>query len=294
MDKAQSKSSELILNKDGSIYHLHLKEEHIAPTVILVGDPGRVEKVSHYFDTVEFKIQNREFITHTGIFKNQRLTVLSTGIGTDNIDIVMNELDAVANLDLETGMPKTEKKSLNIVRIGTSGAIQADIPVGSFVLSEYALGFDGLVYYYDSKIPVIEQELTGAINHHLKWNPKLAVPYIVKASDSLANQLGPDMFRGITATATGFYAPQGRAVSLDIKDKILEKKLSSFQQQGLRITNFEMETSAIYALGKMMGHQCCTCCAILANRATGEFAENRIAPVEELIQTVLDRLVECN
>lgn len=283
--------SELILNKDGSVYHIHLKEEHIADTVILVGDQDRVKEVSDFFEKIEYQISNREFVTCTGYYKGKRLTVLSTGIGADNIDIAVSELDAAINIDLKTRQLKSKRRSLNLVRIGTSGALQPDIPVGSFVISEYGLGFEGLVYYYDFEFSEKEQKLTESIQAHLQWNTKLSDPYVVAASEKLFQKLGGGMVGGITATASGFYGPQGRSLYLQPSITDLRQKLSSFNYNGHRITNFEMETSALYGLGKMMGHHCCTCCAIIANRSIKQYVDDYHPIVKDLIKVVLDRLV---
>ena len=283
--------SELVLNSDGSVYHLHLKEIHIADTVILVGDQGRVEQVSKHFDTIEYKIQNREFITHTGLYQGKRITVISTGIGPDNIDIAINELDAAINIDLQNRTFKKEKRVLDIIRIGTSGALQQDIPVDSFVVSEFGLGLEGLVYYYDYPFDEKEAELTENINNHLHWNPNLSKPYIVKGSSSLIEKIGEGMTRGITATASGFYGPQGRKLRLKLDNPDLNERLTSFEHEGHRVTNFEMETSALYGLGALLGHNCCTCCAIIANRITQKYSENHSIVVDNLIKTVLGRLV---
>jgi uridine phosphorylase len=282
--------SELVLNKDGSVYHLHLKDEHIADNVIVVGDQGRVEVISQYFDNVECKVRNREFVTHTGTFKGKRITVLSTGIGTDNIDIVVNELDAAVNIDAVNRVVKTKKRKLNIVRIGTSGALQPDIPVGSFVISDYGLGFDGLIFYYDYKFSAAERELMEWMNHHLEWPEDLSTPYIAEGSSKLIEKIGAGMINGITATATGFYGPQGRRLSLIPKDPEMNARLTSFSFNEHRVTNWEMETSALYGLGKMLGHECCTCCLIIANRIRQEFSEDHGKDIRRLIETVLDRL----
>ena len=282
--------SELILNKDGSVYHLHLKDEHIADTVIIVGDQRRVQEVSKYFDSVDFKIQNREFLTHTGIYKGKQITALSTGIGTDNIDIVINELDAAVNIDSSTRLPKPIRRKLSIVRIGTSGALQADIPVGSQVISEFGLGLDGLIYYYHYEFDKLETELTEKINDHLNWNPDLSRPYITKGSERLIRILEKGMVKGITATATGFYGPQGRMLTLAPKDPEINNRLGSFAYQKYRVTNFEMETSALYGLGRLLHHDCCTCCLIIANRIRNEYKDNHSQDINLLIETVLDRL----
>jgi len=281
--------SELVLNRDGSVYHLHLKGEHIADNVILVGDP--VTQVANFFDSVEFQASNREFVTITGSYKNRRFTVLSTGIGTDNIDIVMNELDAAINIDLQNRIPLKQRRSLEIVRIGTSGGLHEDIPVDSYVISNYGLGLDGLVYYYNYIYSDNEIDIMTNINKHLNWNPNLSTPYIIGASDKLVNKLGQDMISGITATATGFYGPQGRKLNLNLKNHQMHQLFRSFEYQGHRITNFEMETSGLYALGKMLGHHCCTCCAIIANRVTKRYSKDHKSVINQLIELVLDRLV---
>lgn len=282
--------SELILNKDGSVYHLHLKDEHIADTVIIVGDQRRVQEVSKYFDSIDFKVQNREFVTHTGSYKGKKITALSTGIGTDNIDIVINELDAAVNIDSTTRLAKSVKRKLSIVRIGTSGALQADIPVGAQVISEFGLGLDGLIYYYHYEFDKLEKELTEKINSHLKWNPELSRPYITKGSERLIQLLEKGMVKGITATATGFYGPQGRKLTLTPKDPGINDRLRSFVYQKYRVTNFEMETSALYGLGRLLQHDCCTCCLIIANRIRKEYKDNHSEDINLLIETVLDRL----
>ena len=291
MDTNKLLPSELILNDDGSVYHIHLKEEHIAPTVLLVGDQGRVHAISDHFDEIEFKIQNREFITHTGTYKGKRLTAISTGIGTDNIDIVVNELDAAINIDLEKREIKQERKSLNLIRLGTSGAVHPDIPVGAFVLSEYGLGFEGLIYYYNYHLDDNEMEMTHKVRDHLFWPAELSSPYVIAASSKLIRLLEEGTIKGITATASGFYGPQGRRLYLKPAISDLRQKLSSFNYKGHRITNFEMETSALYGLGKMLGHHCCTCCAIIANRSRKEYADDYKLIVKDMIKMVLDRLV---
>ncbi|MEM7105640.1 MAG: nucleoside phosphorylase [Bacteroidota bacterium] len=291
MDQNYIPDSELVLNDDGSVYHLHLKPEHIADTVILVGDQGRVNLISSLFDHVEHKIKNREFITHTGIYKGTRITVLSTGIGTDNIDIVVNELDAAVNIDLEKRIPFPKRKKLNLIRIGTSGSIQYDVPVGAHLVSEYALGLDGLLYYYNYEFTREEAALCDRINDHLNWNSDLSRPYIVKGSERLVSHLGEGMSKGVTITASGFYGPQGRALYLKPKDETLNERMESFDDGQHKITNFEMETSALYGLGKMLGHNCCTCCAIIANRVRKGYSEDYKVIVKDLIKVVLDRIV---
>lgn len=282
--------SELILNRDGSVYHLHLKAEHIADTVIMVGDQGRVKQVSKHFNSIDHRIQNREFVTHTGTYKGARITAMSTGIGTDNIDIVLNELDAAVNIDPIKRVPVSARKKLTIVRIGTSGALQEDIPVGSQVISEFGLGLDGLIYYYKYEFDAIEKDLTDRINNHLKWSSDLSRPYITKGSERLIQLLGPGMVKGITATASGFYGPQGRRLSLDPKDPEINNRLQSFVFEKHRVLNFEMETSALYGLGTLLGHDCCTCCLVIANRIRKEYKDDYGKEVDSLIQTVLERL----
>ncbi len=282
--------SEFVLNPDGSVYHLHLKEEHIADTILLVGDQGRVAQISKHFDTVSFRTQNREFVTHTGTYKGKRMTALSTGIGTDNIDIVVNELDAAVNIDPKTRIPKANRKKLTVVRLGTSGALQADIPVGTAVISEFGLGFDGLIYYYHYKMDALEELLTTKINDHLQWNGHLSTPYITRGSPALIKLLEKGMVKGITATASGFYGPQGRRLSLMPRDPQINDRLQSFAFEKYRITNFEMETSALYGLGNLLGHDCCTCCMIIANRIRKEFGGDHTKHIDGLIETVLDRL----
>ena len=282
--------SELIVNKDGSIYHLSLKEEHIADDVIVVGDQDRVEKISSRFDKIEFKRNHREFFTHTGYYKGKRLTVLSHGIGTDNIDIVLNELDAAVNVDLQTREIKENKRSLNIVRLGTSGSLQEDIPVDSFLISEYAFGFDGLVHFYEGESSNDEHELEEAFIKHTQWNPNRARPYVRKADQSLMDKIGEGMFKGITVTATGFYGPQGRELRLPTTTKDFAQSMGSFTYGDKRITNFEMETSGIYALGNLLGHKCCTACAIIANRITNEFSKDHEKTINNLIDNTLHKL----
>ena len=283
--------SELIINPDGSIYHLHLRPEHIADNIIVVGDPQRVEIISHYFDTIEYKISNREFVTHTGTINGNRITALATGIGTDNIDIVINELDAIVNIDLENRIPKKEHRSLNIVRLGTSGALQADIPVDSFVFSQYGLGLDGLLNFYEDRDKIIDKELTKAFFEYSAWHKDLAKPYIVRGSKELETRISDGMFKGITATAPGFYGPQGRVLRLALMQKNINSILENFHFKGHRITNFEMETSALYGLGGILGHNTATVCAIIANRYTKTFSQNYKQTVVKLIELLLERMI---
>ena len=287
------KESELILNPDGSIYHLNLRPEQVADTIILVGDPNRVPRVSAYFDTIEFSTQKREFCTHTGTYKGKRLTVLSTGIGPDNIDIVINELDALFNIDLHTRKPKEQLTSLNIVRFGTSGSLQADIPVDSFVLSSHGLGMDNMLHAYKDAPNVREIAIEEAFMAHTQWNTDKGRPYIVGCGEILKQQLLTDkVFEGITGTAPGFYGPQGRMLRLPVQDPTLNDKLHSFNYKGYRMTNLEMETSAIYGLSKLLGHQAVSLNAIIANRAAGTFTKDTKKVVENLIVYGLEQLAK--
>jgi len=283
-------ASELILNPDGSVYHLNLKPENIAHTIIFVGDQNRVPKITKYFDSIEFETQKREFRTITGVYKGIRMSVISTGIGPDNIDIVLNELDALVNIDLKTRTIKTAHTQLNIVRIGTSGSLQKDIPVDSFVLAKYGLGFDGMLLSYNCD-HVLEADFENAFIKHTNWSDRKARPYIVKNSSVLEKKLLSDkVFAGVTATAGGFYGPQGRVLRLAIQDPELNSKIDNFEYKGVKITNLEMETSAIYGLSKLLGHNACSMNAIIANRANGTFSEDPYKPVEELIIYTLDKL----
>jgi uridine phosphorylase len=285
------KSSELILNPDGSVYHLNLKPENIAHDIIFVGDQERVSKITQHFDSIEFSTQKREFKTETGMYKGKRLTVQSTGIGPDNIDIVFNELDALVNVDLNTREIKENHTALNIVRIGTSGSLQADIPVDSWVMSKYAIGLDNMLRSY-----LIEEhsvaELEDAFIAQTNWDLRKGRPTVVPCDEALENKIYSDKFhKGFTGTAGGFYGPQGRVVRLNIQDPQLNNKMDAFNFNGTRMTNLEMETSAIYGLGKLLGHNCLSLNAIIANRAVGEFSSNPEKTVNELIAYTLDKLV---
>lgn len=285
-------ASELILNPDGSIYHLNLKPEHVANDIIFVGDQNRVPKITKHFESVEFDLQKREFRTITGTYKGKRLTVISTGIGPDNIDIVVNELDALANIDLESRTIKKEFKKLNIVRIGTSGSLQNDIPVDSFVMGKYGLGLDGLLHSYVGG-SIFETEIEDAFIAQTNWHENKARPYIIKGSELLAEKLrGSEVFEGFTATAPGFYGPQGRVLRLAIQDPNLNTKIDGFNFNGTRVTNLEMETSAIYGLARLLGHEALSMNAIIANRANGTFSEDPYKVVEALIKYTLDKLVD--
>lgn len=285
-------ASELILNPDSSVYHLNLHPEDISHNVIFVGDQDRVEKITKHFDSIELSKQKREFKTQTGIYKGKRITVMSTGIGPDNIDIVMNELDVLVNVDLETRTVKKELTSLNIVRIGTSGSLQADIPCDSIVMSQYGLGLDNMLrsYLIDE---FSENEIEDAFIQQTNWDMKKGRPYVISGSKSLEKRLESDtIFKGFTGTAGGFYGPQGRVIRLGIQDPELNTKMDRFNYNGIKMTNLEMETAAIYGLGKLMGHNCLSLNAIIANRATGTFSEDPYKAVDELIMYTLNKLVE--
>lgn len=285
-------ASELILNPDGSVYHINLKPGQIANDIIFVGDQNRVEKITKHFDSIEFTTQKREFKTQTGTFKGKRITVMSTGIGPDNIDIVMNELDALVNVDLVTRTVKKELTSLNIVRIGTSGSLQADIPCDSFVMSQYGLGLDNMLrsYLIDQ---ISETEMEEAFIKQTNWDLRKGRPYVIAGSTTLEKRLESNtIFKGFTGTAGGFYGPQGRVVRLGIQDPELNNKMDSFNFKGVKMTNLEMETGAIYGLGKLLGHQCLSLNAIIANRATGTFSEDPYKAVDELIEYALNKLAE--
>ena len=282
--------SELILNSDNSVYHLNLLPHDISDTVINVGDPDRVKMVSAFFDSIEVKKQKREFVTHTGIYKGKRITVLSTGIGTDNIDIVYNELDSLVNIDLEKREIKNTLKSLNLIRIGTSGSLQSDIPVDGFVFSQYGLGLDGLLNYYKLVNDKDEDEIINAFRKHYPNEGILSLPYISKCSSKLENALGEGMFKGITASCCGFYAPQGRVLRYELARQNFIPSLNSFRLKNNRITNFEMETGAMYGLAKILGHHCCSINAIVANRITNEHTHKSEETMNKLIKLVLDRI----
>jgi len=285
------KKSDLVLNNDGSIYHLNLKPGDVAKTIMLVGDPGRVGIIAKYFDKIELEKQNREIITVTGLYKGKRLSVMSTGMGTDNIEIVVNELDALFNIDLLTRYEKKEKTTLNLIRIGTSGALQADIPVdNSFVVSEYGLGLDGLAYFYNNYESNINSDLTNNFIKKMNWDNNYPRPYGVKASDYLLEKVGHSWLKGITLTAPGFYAPQGRELRLKVKDNTIIERARHFVYNDKKVTNFEMETSALYFLSTILGHNALTVCDIIANRINDDFNPNYKESMEKLIEEILERL----
>ncbi|WP_115462834.1 nucleoside phosphorylase [Winogradskyella aurantiaca] len=285
------KNSELILNADGSVYHLNLKPDNISDTIIFVGDQDRVEIITKHFDSIEFSTQKREFKTQTGYFHDKRITVISTGIGPDNIDIVLNELDALVNINLETRQPKENLVSLNIIRIGTSGSLQKEIPVDSFVLSSHGLDINGMLHFYQIA-SIGNPEIENAFMEHTLWDLNKARPLVINNSKFLENYFDSAEFhKGITGTAGGFYGPQGRVLRLPLQDVNLNSKLESFSFDGLNISNFEMETSVIYGLSKLLGHEALSLNAIIANRATGEFSSDPRATVERLILHALNRIV---
>ena len=283
--------SELIINSDGSIFHLHLKPEQLADNVILVGDPGRVALIANYFDSQECSVSSREFNTITGTYKGKRISVISTGIGTDNIDIVMNELDALSNIDFNSRTEKKQFRQLTIIRIGTSGGMQPDIPLGSFLISEKSIGFDGMLNFYAGRDSVSDLEFEESMKKQLDWNPQLAAPYVVSADEELVNRIGKDdMLRGVTISANGFYGPQGRVLRIDLADMQLNDKIERFRYKNYKITNYEMEGSAIAGLSKLMGHKAMTVCCIIANRRV-EAANTDYKPyIEKLVTTVLERI----
>ncbi len=285
-------SSELIINADGSVFHLHLRPEQLADTVLLVGDPGRVENVAEYFSDREPAVENREFKTITGTYKGRRMSVVSTGIGTDNIDIVVTELDALANIDFTSRTEKAEKKRLTLLRIGTSGAIQPDIPLGTLVFSRTSVGFDGLLNFYAGRNEVCDLEIEKAFIEHTGWSDLLARPYFIDADTGLFEHFSDVSTEGITVSAPGFYAPQGRWVRLRPADPELNDKIESFLYDGRRITNFEMEGSALAGLSALMGHRAATVCAIIAQRVNKDANTDYKPYVRRMIETALDKLAE--
>ena len=276
--------SELILNEDGSVFHLHIHPEDVADNVILVGAPERVDLVSSFFSKIEVEAENREFRTRTGLFNGKRVTV--------NIDIAVNELDAAVNIDLKSRTIKPQKRVLNLIRIGTSGALQADIEVGEPVISEMAAGFDGMLNYYRDRNLVSDLAIEAAFKKHMNWNPILTSPYFVKSSDALLKKIGFDMRKGITISAPGFYGPQGRVLRLPLQDAEINNKITAFEYNGHKITNYEMECSAIYGLGALLGHNAITVCSIIANRLNKNASSSYNGSMSKLIETVLQRLTK--
>lgn len=283
-------ASQLVLNSEGAIYHLNLHPDQLADDVILVGDPGRVSEISNFFDKIELRRQNRELFTCTGYFNGKRITVLSTGMGTDNLDIVMNELDALVNIDLKTRMPKEEHHPLNLIRLGTCGALQPDIEVGNNVATRYAIGLDGLIYFYEKHKEVNEIAMRDAFIEQMNYPKDLPLPYVVEGSRALFDCLAEGYYQGITATAPGFYGPQGRTLRMHLSYPENNHKIEAFEYQGRRVCNFEMESSALYGLGKMMGHNCLTICVAIANRVTEKFAVDYHPFVKKLVENTLERL----
>lgn len=286
---AKISETDLILNPDGSVYHLNLLPKHISETIITVGDPSRVYMVSEFFDDVEFEMNKREFITHVGKYKGKRITVISTGIGTDNVEIFFTELDALVNVDLKTREPKARRKKLNVIRIGTSGALQEDIPVGEHLASQYAVGFDNLMSFYNLPMNEYEKQIGNDIQSTLKLP---FTPYVVQGSSDLLNQFGMEMVKGNTITTPGFYAPQGRVVRLPIKYPKLLEDLNYYhhKESDFWFTNFEMETAGYYALARLLGHEALSVNAIIANRIKNKFAQNPHKVVHHLIEKVLDAI----
>jgi len=285
-------ASELVLNEDGSIYHLHLKPNDVAEKIILVGDPGRVEKVSAQFDSIDFRMINREFITHTGFYKGTRITALSTGIGIGNIDIVVNELDALVNIDLKTRTLVDNPRHLELIRVGTSGGLQKELEPGSFILSRMACGFDGLMHFYRDAESVCDKEIEQSFINHTHWDQRRPKPYFVKSSDMLFDKLNNNVSSGITITSPGFYGPQGRMLRLPVTDPDLNNKIHSFSANGMRIMNYEMESSALFALSTLLGHQSVTICAVIANRISEKFIRDYEPIIDKLLKYTLDCICE--
>lgn len=283
--------SELIINGDGSIFHLHVKPEQLADKVILVGDPGRVSLVVSHFDSKECDIESREFHTITGTYHGKRISVVSTGIGCDNIDIVLNELDALANIDFKTRTEKEQLRQLTLVRIGTCGGLQGYTPVGTFIASEKSIGFDGLLNFYSCRNDVCDLPFEEAFKQHMQWNPQLCAPYVIDADkETLERIAGDEMVRGVTIACGGFFGPQGRELRIPLADPKQNEKVESFEYNGHRITNFEMESSALAGLARLMGHKAVTCCMVIANRRAKNVNANYKNSIDELIKLVLERI----
>lgn len=282
--------SELIINSDGSVFHLHIKPEQLSDKIIMMGDPGRVELTASFFDSIECDIQSREFRTITGTYKGKRITALSHGIGPDNIDIVITELDALANVDFGTREVKAEFKQLTMVRVGTSGGLQPNCPVGTYVVSQKSIGFDGVLNYYEGRNKVAELDFEEAFKKHVNWSPLHCSPYVVKADEELVDRIGHDMIKGVTISAIGFYGPQGRYVRMPLANPDLNSKIESFKFGTDIITNYEMESAPLAGLGRLMGHKAMTVCSIIANRLAGDSNANYKGSIEDLIKTVLERI----
>jgi len=282
--------SELIINSDGSVFHLHIKPEQLSDKIIMMGDPDRVTLTASFFDSIEFDIQSREFHTITGSYKGKRVTAISHGIGPDNIDIVITELDALANVDFKTREVKKDFKQLTMIRVGTSGGLQPHCPIGSYVVSEKSIGFDGVLNYYEGRNSVAELDFEEAFKKHVNWSPLHCSPYVVKADEELVDRIGHDMIKGVTISAIGFYGPQGRYVRMPLANPDLNSKIESFKFGKDVITNYEMESAPLAGMGKIMGHKAMTVCSIIANRLAGESNSNYKGSIEDLIKTVLDRI----
>lgn len=290
-EKKYFAESELILNEDGSVFHLHLKPEQLADKVILVGDPGRVSLVASHFDEQECDVQSREFHSITGIYKGKRITVQSTGIGCDNIDIVLNEMDALANIDFKTRHEKPEHRTLTFVRIGTCGGLQENTPTGTYIASVKSIGFDGLLNFYAGRNEVCDLKLEEAFKKHMDWNPLLCAPYVIDADKELLDRVaGTDMVRGVTIACGGFFGPQGRELRIPLADPDQNEMVESFEYNGLNITNFEMESSAVAGLSALMGHKALTCCMVIANRRAKEANTGYKNTIDGLIKLVLERI----
>lgn len=291
MEKKYFAESELIINADGSVFHLHVKPEQLADKVILVGDPGRVSLVASHFEKVECDIQSREFHTITGSYQGKRISVVSTGIGCDNIDIVINELDALANIDFTTRHEKSPLKSLTLVRLGTCGGLQEYTPEGTYIASEKSIGFDGLLNYYAGRNEACDLEFEEAFKKHMDWNPQKGAPYVIDSDKETLNRVaGDDMVRGVTIACNGFFGPQGRELRIPLADPKQNEKIENFEYNGYRIANFEMESSALAGLAKLMGHKAMTCCMVIANRRAQKANVEYNNSIDGLIQIVLDRI----
>lgn len=291
--KRRFAESELIINSDGSVFHLHLKPEQLADKVILVGDPGRVETVAKYLDKIECEVSNREFRTITGTYQGKRISVQSTGIGCDNIDIVVNELDALANIDFTTREEKDKHRQLSIVRIGTCGGLQTFTPVGTFICSEISIGFDGLLNFYNGRDEVCDLPMEEAFKKHMNWNQRLGAPYFIHNDEELLDRIfHPEkgMVKGVTIACGGFYGPQGRELRIPLADPLQNEKIEKFEYQGKKITNFEMESSAVAGLSKLLGHKALTVCMVIANRKIKEANTGYKTQIEDLIKIVLDNI----
>lgn len=283
--------SELIINSDGSVFHLHIRPDQLSDKIIMMGDPERVSLTASFFDSIECEVNSREFRTITGTYKGKRITAISHGIGPDNIDIVITELDALANVDFKTREVKKDFKQLTMVRVGTSGGLQPHCSIGSYVVAQRSIGFDGVLNYYEGRNSIADLEFEESFKKHVDWSPLHCSPYVVKADESLVEQIGHDMIKGVTISAIGFYGPQGRYVRMPLANPNLNSKIESFKfTDGNTITNYEMESAPLAGLGRLMGHKCMTVCSIIANRLAGESNSNYKGSVKDLIQTVLDRI----